>query len=197
VKKYRSSLKLEKIRITALIFIIIIIAASNILFLSGCKNYVSDEDFNSIIARNDIVAEFKMKKNKDHECTVNTHIDPDKEVHYIEIEVRENLSITTGRTSIEPGKYYRLSVVMKNHSSDPLILYSFWEDSVTESRSYTLAGENGNPPISETQEIHKDWVEYAEMFKAIGKEAFFKLSIVSNSGVFFIRSISIEEIAED
>jgi hypothetical protein len=73
-------------------------------------------------------------------------------------------------------------------------LYSFWEDSITLSRSFTLAGENGNPPISETQEINDEWVEFSEIFEARDMESFIRISISSNSGVFFIKSISIKEI---
>ncbi len=201
VKKQNLSGKQGKIRkrIIAIFLIILIsiIALSSLLCLSGCENYVSDEDFNSIITRNDIDAEFKIKKEKNHEYKITSRKDIDNGEDYIEIDVKDNLSITCGRTPIKLNKNYRLSIVMKNLSSDPLLLYSFWEDSITQSRSFTLAGENGNPPTSKTQEIHQEWVTFTEMFQAEEKESFIRISISSNSGVFYIESISIEEITDN
>jgi|GEM_PF-1191147 len=181
----------------ALIALIPIIALSSILCLSGCENYVLDEDFNSIVTKNDIDAEFEIKKEKNNKYKITSYKDIDNGRDYIEIDVKSNLSITCGRIPIEPDKSYRLSIVMKNHSSDPLLLYSFWEDPIKQSRSFTLAGENGNPPISETQEVHQEWVTFTEIFQAEEKESYFKISILSNSGIFYIKSIFIEEITGD
>jgi uncharacterized protein YxeA len=186
----------KRIIATVLIILILIIILASLQCSFGRENYVSDKDFNSIIIKNDIGAEFKIKKEKNYDYKITSYKDTDGE-KYIEINVEDNLSITCNRTPIEPNKNYRLSIVMKNHNSNPLFLYSFWKDSITESRNYTLAGENGNPPISETQEIHQDWVTFTEMFKAEEKESFIRISISSNSGVFYFKSISIEEITDN
>ena len=201
MKKQNLSDKQGKIRkriITIILIVLIpIITLSSLLCFSGCENYVSNEDFNSIVTKNDIDAKFEIKKEKNNEYKITSYKDIDNWKDYIEIDVKDNLSITCGITPIKPNRNYRLSIVMKNHSSDPQLLYSFWEDSITQSRSFTLAGENGNPPTSKTQEIFQEWVTFTEMFQVKEEESFFKISILSNSGVFYIKSISIEETTDN
>jgi hypothetical protein len=165
-----------------------------VLLFSGCENYTPCKELNSLFVKNDLDIEFKVLQNREHKYGLTTLTDNLDDKEYLLIDVENNFSVSSNRVSVTPGKVYKLSIMIKNESADPLVLYSFWKDSITESRYFTLAGENGNPPISETQNINKDWVSYEETFQTQENEKFIMIRIYSNQGVFNIKDISIEEI---
>ena len=165
-----------------------------ILLFSGCENYTSCKEINSLFVKNDLNIEFKVLQNKDYMFKFTTLTDNLDGKNYLLIDVENNFSVSSDRIPITLAKAYKLSITIKNESADPLVLYSFWKDSITESRNFTLAGENGNPPKSETQNINKDWAKYEETFQAQENENFIMVRIYSNQGVFSIKDISIEEI---
>ena len=115
--------------------------------------------------------------------------------HYLKIDVDNKFSIR-GQTDIEIKKKYRLSITLKNINANPVISYSFWKGLKTSVRSYTLAGENGNPPTSKTQEIYDDWITFDEYFEAQEGEDSFMLALFCESGTFYIKEIKIEEVKE-
>jgi len=165
-----------------------------LLLFSGCENYTSSKEINALFVKNDLNIEFKVLQDKDHIYEFTTLTDNLESKNYLLIDVENNFSVSSDRIPITPDKVYKLFITIKNESADPLVLYSFWKDSITESRNFTLAGENGNPPKSETQNINKDWTKYEETFQAQENENFIMMRIYSTQGVFSIKDISIEEI---
>ncbi len=158
------------------------------IFLLGCEKYEPSAEINRLMKKNVLSMELKVKED---DCTIKEATGEDGE--YIEIEVRGEFSLR-GEADIQPGKPYKLSITMKNENADPVVGYSFWTDSITTTRHYTLAGENGNPPVSATQERHSEWITFAETFEAREDEGAFLLTLHCTKGVFLIQDISIEEI---
>jgi len=184
-----------KKQLLSLLPVVLILSIILTLFLfSGCENYNSSEELNMLFGDNDLNIEFKVLEDKEHIYELTISPDDVENKDYLLIDVENNFSASSDRTSITPDKVYKLSVTMKNESADPLILYSFWESFLKETRNFTLAGENGNPPNSATQSINKDWVTHEETFRVQENEKFFMIRVCSNEGVFSIKSISIEEI---
>ncbi|MFC3881139.1 hypothetical protein ACFOSV_13180 [Algoriphagus namhaensis] len=130
------------------------------------------------------------EKNEIHKIS-----EKENQEEYYKIQVGDEFSLR-GKAEIDQGKKYRLSVTMKNETANPLILYSFWSNPKTMVRSSTLAGTNGNPPISRTQEKHEDWVTFSDNFESDEGEKSFMLSLYSESGEFLLKEIKIEEIQE-
>src|SRR4030042_2746641 len=186
--------KMKKQLLNLLPVVLILSIILTLFLFSGCENYNSSEELNMLFGENDLNIEFKVLEDKDHKYEFTISPDGAENKDYLLIDVENNFSASSDRTSITPEKVYKLSVTIKNESADPLVLYSFWEDFLKETRNFTLAGENGNPPNSETQSINEDWVTYEETFKVQENEKFFMIRICSNEGVFSIKSISIEEI---
>jgi hypothetical protein len=171
---------MRKIRILSLLV--------SVLFFYGCENFVTNEKIDSIISRNDLNILLKIDDNNDYQIKEVSDND-----NYLKIDVIDEFTIR-GKTKIEIGKKYKLSITLKNLSASPVILYSFWKDPVTSRRNYTLAGENGNPPISKTQELHTDWTTFYDYFEAKEGEDSFMLTIFCKPGTFHIKDIKIEEV---
>jgi hypothetical protein len=165
-----------------------------IFSFSGCENYTSCEEINSLFIKNDINIEFKVLQNKDYMYKFTTLTDSLDAKNYSLVDVENSFSVSSNRTPIATDKVYKLIITIKNESANPLVLYSFWKDSITETRNFTLAGENGNPPKSETQNINNGWTSFEETFQAQENEKFIMIRIYSNQGIFSIKDISIEEI---
>lgn len=83
---------------------------------------------------------------------------------------------------------------MKNASANPVITYSFWEEPKTSLRQYTLCGENGNPPVSITQDIYEEWTVFEEIVETEEGEDSFMISLHCENGTFYIKDICFEEL---
>ena len=112
----------------------------------------------------------------------------------LEIDVKNKFALSSGEIPVIPGKKYRLSVRMKNHGANPVILYSFWKGNKTQLRNYTFVGENGNPPTSETQKIFSELKTFEEVFETRENEDYIMIRLLSNQGSFALGNIEIEEI---
>jgi len=162
--------------------------------LCGCEGYTASDTIHGIVTKNDLSVEMKVEHGPGHQFTVETCGEEDDEAEScLKISVENEFSLR-GEAKIEPGKKYRISFTLKNESADPLICYSFWKMPVTSKRYFVLAGEDGNPPESKTQQTSGKWVTYSEMFEVQEGEDAFVLSLRSQKGVFYIKEIIIEEI---
>lgn len=164
-----------------------------LLFFS-CENMVSVDEINNLISENDLNIQLKIDDDNDYKIQKVLE-NENNNGHYLRIDVNNKFSIR-GKTNIEIKKKYRLSITLKNINANPVVNYSFWKGLKTSVRSYTLAGENGNPPTSETQEIYNDWVTFNEYFEAQEGEDSFMLSLFCEKGTFYIKDIEIEELKE-
>lgn len=172
----------------AIIFPVILI----FIILSGCENMNSSKEVEDIISRNDLNLELKLDEN--NEFSIDKLVENESaDDSYLKIVVKDKFSMR-GKVDINPDKKYKLSIVLRNDDSDPIITYSYWKGLVTLVRSYTIGGKNGNPPTSRTQEFTKDWQTYEAEIKAAKGENGFMLSLVSNNGTFYIKDIRLEEI---
>ena len=181
LKSKRGYVKISTIGITLL------------LLISSCSEIVENHELTNLITTNDLNLMLTLagdEKNEIHKIS-----EKENQEEYYKIQVIDEFSLR-GKAGIEQGKKYRLSVTMKNESSNPLILYSLWSNPKSMVRSRTLAGTNGNPPNSRTQEKHDDWVTFTDNFESHEEEKFFMLSLYSESGVFLLKEIRIEEIQE-
>lgn len=158
------------------------------MFFLGCEKLKPQAEINRLIKQNDLSMEMKAAGEG---YTIREADGEDGE--YIEIDVQDEFSLR-GEAGIQPGRIYRLSITMKNESADPLVSYSFWTDSMTMTRHYTLAGENDSPPVSATQELSSGWVMFAETFEAHKDEKSFLMTLHCEEGIFCIKELSIEEI---
>ena len=137
---------------------------------------------------------FKLLENNKHNSTITVRNTNTSNEKYITIDVENELSITSDEIYFTSGNTYKLSITIQNDSSDPIVLYSFWKSSVTESRYFVFAGEDKEFPTSETQSIRNEWKTYEELFNTNENEKFMKIRISSNSGIFHIINISIEKV---
>lgn len=160
----------------------------SVMFFYGCNTFVYSDKIDSVISKNDLNILLKIDDNNDYQIKEVSDND-----YYLKIDVIDEFTIR-GKTEIEAGKKYKLSITLKNLSANPVILYSFWKNPVTSKRNFTLAGENGNPPISKTQELHTDWTTFYDYFEAKEGEDSFMLTIFCNSGTFYLKDIKIEEV---
>ena len=154
----------------------------------SCQKKIENNILQDSIKDNDLGIDLRLENDKGIELEEISTGDSG-EVYY-KISVDKEFALR-GKVSIEPNQSYKLSVTMKNESSNPLVLYSFWKGLVTSVRNFTLAGENGNPPVSETQKVSPDWVTFEETFQAQEGEDSFMLSLVSKAGTFYIKEIQI------
>jgi hypothetical protein len=188
MKKIIFSKKPSSIYLIAIIAIIFIIA----FCFAGCEKYEVSDEINEIIIENDLSIEIKVQTT-DNYTIERINSETDEEDFYLQIDVEDAFSLR-GESSITSGNKYKLTVTMKNIDADPLIRYSFWKKPITSLRSYTFGGENGNPPSSETQEIHEDWVTYEETFETMEDEDSLMITLICGKGTFLLKEINIEQI---
>ncbi len=165
-----------------------------VLFLSSCENMVKIDEIQNVITKNDLNLQLKIDVDNDYEIQKVLE-NENSNNYYLKINVANKFTIR-GKTEISSNKRYRLSIILKNVNANPVIMYSFWKGLKTSVRNYTLAGENGNPPTSKTQEIYNDWVTFDEYFEAQEGEDSFMLTLFCESGIFYIKEIKIEEVKE-
>ncbi len=165
-----------------------------VLLFFSCENRVRIDEIENVISKNDLNIQLKIDVDNDFEIQKVLE-NKNSNSLYLKIDVDNKFSIR-GKTEIEIKKKYRLSITLKNINANPVINYSFWKGLKTSVRSYTLAGENGNPPTSKTQDIYNDWVTFDEYFEAEEGEDSFMLSLFCESGTFYIKEIKIEEVKE-
>ena len=165
-----------------------IIYLATLLIIMGCEQMHGSNELDSIMSNNNLNIELKVDTSNEYE--IENIADEDTGEKYLKITVIDEFSLR-GKAEILTGNTYNLSVTLKNTDANPLIMYSTWKGLKTLSRSFTLAGTNGNPPISETQNLHNDWITYNETFIAEEGEESFMLSIYSKQGTFYIKDISI------
>lgn len=165
-----------------------------VLFFSSCENMVRIDEIENVITKNDLNIQLKIDVDNDYEIQKVLE-NENSNNYYLKINVANKFTIR-GKTEISVNKKYRLSIILKNVNANPVIMYSFWKGLKTSVRNYALAGENGNPPISKTQEIYNDWVTFDEYFEAQEGEDFFMLTLFCESGIFYIKEIKIEEVNE-
>ena len=165
-----------------------------VLFFFSCENRVRIDEIDNVISKNDLNIQLKIDVDNDFEIQ-NVSENENSNSQYLKIDVDNKFSIR-GKTDIEIKKKYRLSITLKNINANPVIMFSFWKGLKTSVRNYTLAGENGNPPTSKTQDIYNDWVTFDDLFEAQEGEDSFMLTLYCESGTFYIKDIKIEEIKE-
>lgn len=163
-----------------------------VLFFSSCENMVRINEIENVITKNDLNIQLKIDVDNDYEIQKVLE-NENSNNYYLKINVANKFTIR-GKTEISANKKYRLSIILKNVNANPVIMYSFWKGLKTSVRNYTLAGENGNPPISKTQDIYNDWVTFGEYFEAQEGEDSFMLTLFCESGTFYIKEIKIEEV---
>ena len=113
--------------------------------------------------------------------------------YYLKIDVTDTYSLR-GEAAITHGDKYKLSFTLKNINASPVVNYSFWQKPKTSLRHYTFKGENGNPPTSETQVFHDNWIAFEETFETREGEDSFLLTLHSGEGTFYIKDINIERV---
>jgi hypothetical protein len=151
---------------------------------------------NSVIIKRDLQLSFKVLDDNKHKYEIRKIADnksPNRSC--VEIKVKNRFSLSTGEIPIIPGKKYKLSLTLKNHDANPVLLYYFSRKPKTLTRNYTLAGKNGNPPSSETQKVISDWKTFEEYFDTRENEDSLMIRLFSDSGTFSIATISIEDIS--
>jgi len=171
-----------------------VVLFSAVLFLFACENRTSVDEIEEIISINDLNIQLKVDTDNDYEITKVLGSENSNH-HYLKIDVHNKFSLR-GKTDIEINRKYRLSITLKNLNANPLVMYSFWKGLKTSVRSHTLAGENGNPPTSKTQDISNDWVTFDELIEAQDGEDSFMLSLFCERGTFYIKELKIEEVKE-
>ncbi|MBN2240589.1 MAG: hypothetical protein JW712_12515 [Dehalococcoidales bacterium] len=163
-----------------------------IFVVTGCnEKYVNSDELNNLVKDNDLGIQLRIEEN--HGGFVLKEVGESEGGPGLKIDVSDEFSFR-GEAEIIPGNRYRLSITMKNTDSDPVICYSFWKKPVTSLRHYTLCGEDGNPPVSETQACHDDWATFEETFETREGEDSFMLTLHSGKGTFFIKEIKIVRI---
>ncbi|MBF4983452.1 hypothetical protein FNJ87_03585 [Nonlabens mediterrranea] len=171
--------------------ILVFIVAS---LLTSCENMIKSDEIDNVISKNDI--DIDLKIDADNEYQIQELLETEnRDIYYLKIDVDDEFSIR-GKADIEIGKKYKLSVTLKNISANPVIVYSFWKGHKTSTRNYTLAGKNGNPPKSITQDIYSEWATFDEYFEGQEGEDSFMIALISSNGTFYIKEIFIEEIKE-
>jgi len=159
-------------------------------FFYGCEKYAESTDINGLFRKNDLSLKMKIR---DDAGGYTIEKIPDGNDSCLKIDVHDEFSLR-GEAPTVPGNTYKISVTMKNIDADPVILYSFWKKPVTSLRNYTLQGENGNPPSSDTQEFYDTWTTFEETFETQEGEDSFLLTLLSHKGIFYIKEINIELI---
>lgn len=170
---------------------LLILLLTAILPVSGCEKFTESGEINGLIKTNDF--SIKMKSGGNLDDFSFERVSEDSSNYFLKIDVKDTFSLR-GEAAIMPGEKYRLFFTMRNTDADPVISYSFWKKPKTSLRHYTFRGENGNPPVSETQEVYNDWTTFDETFEAREGEDSFMLTLHSGKGVFYIREIGIAQI---
>lgn len=177
-------------KISKFIFLTIFIVLAMLIFC-GCEKYTESDEINGLIKKNDL--SINVKVGDDSSGYNIEKIYESSDDYCLKISVKDTYSLR-GEAAIIPGEKYRLSFTLKNISADPVINYSFWQKPKTSLRHYTLRGENGNPPSSETQEFYDEWMTFEETVEACEGEDSFLLTLHSSNGTFYIKEINIQHI---
>ena len=166
-----------------LTFIVIFLVPAMLLF-GGCENYTESQEINGLIKKNDLSINMKVEDDSNGFSIDKIYESGDN--YYLNIDVVDTYSLR-GEAAIKSGGKYKLSFTLKNIDADPVINYSFWKKPITSLRHFTLKGENGNPPSSETQELYDDWTIFEESFIVREGEDSFMLTLCSEEDTFCIR----------
>jgi hypothetical protein len=161
-------------------------------FSISCESMVRMDEIDEVMSKNDLNIILKVDAGNDYELKKIFEKDT-IDGSYLKIDVVNSFAIR-GKTEIDCSKKYRLSITLQNENANPVITYSYWKGRLTSVRNFTVAGKNGNPPTSKTQEVHDDWVTFYEIIDAQEGEDGFMLSIFCQSGTFYLKNINIEEI---
>ena len=161
------------------------------LLISGCEKYTESDEINGLIKKNDLSINMKVEDDS-NSFTIEKIYESDDD-YCLKIDVTDTYSLR-GEAAIKSGDKYKLSFIMKNTDADPVICYSFWKKPKTQLRHYTLKGENGNPPSSDTQELYDNWMTFEETFETCEGEDSFMLTLHSGEGTFYIKEINIEHV---
>lgn len=164
-----------------------------ILITSSCEKMVKVDEINSVISKNDLGIELKVNIDQGNE--IQRISENEKSDNYLKIIVADEFSLR-GKAKIEVNKKYKLSITLKNINANPVMMYSFWKGLKTSVRTFTVAGENGNPPISETQKKHSQWITFDEYFQAQEGEDSLMIVLFSKKGTFYLKDIKIEQVME-
>lgn len=156
----------------------------------SCKQKTETNEIEKIITVNALDISLRAENDKGYE--IQSIPGDDGTVDHLRITVSDEYA-ARGKTSIKLNKPYKLSVTLKNEDANPLVLYSFWKGPVTSVRSFAMAGKMGNPPSSETQKKHTDWVTFEQIIEAREGEDSFMLTILSQKGTFYLKEVKIEE----
>ena len=165
-----------------------------LLLLCSCEHYVENELMNRVISGNDLAVSFSVLEDGEHVYTMLPARDDSTGTDYLQIMVENEFSISTGRAPISPGKRYEFSFTLRNHSANPVVLSSFWSGLSTTTRQNVLSGENGNPPVSQTQDIYTEWKTFSEIFEVEEGEKYLMIRVYSQEGAFYVRDVSITEL---
>ena len=164
-----------------------------ILIFFSCEKMVKTDEIEDIISKNDLGIELKINTKKKYEIQkISKNENGD---NFLKIIVADEFLIR-GKAKIKTNKKYKLSITLMNSNANPVVMYSFWKGLKTNVRSFALAGENKNPPISDTQKKHSNWITYSEAVQAKKEEDSFMIVIYSKKGTFYLKDIKIEEILE-
>jgi hypothetical protein len=179
---------MKKLKLTFLLISLVLL----VLPFSGCEKYSQSDEINGLIEKNDL--SLVMKTGDNSGVNVEKVYDGDKD-YYLKIKISDAYSLR-GEAAIKPGEKFTLSFKLKNIDADPIINYSFWKKPITSLRHYTLKGENGNPPSSDTQEFYDEWTTFEENFETREGEDSFMLTLHSGTGTFFIKEINIVRVQQ-
>ncbi|WP_298371020.1 hypothetical protein [uncultured Lutibacter sp.] len=164
-----------------------------VLIIFSCEKMVKTDEIADVITENDLDIELKIDTQNDYEIQ---RISKNEENNnYLKIIVADEFYLR-GKAKIKTNQKYKLSVTLKNNNANPVVLYSFWKGLKTSKRSFTLAGKNENPPTSETQKTHSDWITFEESFQAQKDEDSFMIVIFSRKGIFYLKDIKIEQVMD-
>ena len=163
--------------------------------LFGCENYVESDVINECISKNDLGIKFKVLVNNEYQYSTEKLIENNPKSHTpIRIKIENKFLISSGLVPVNEGKKYKLRMILSENSAEPILLYSFWESSITQLRYRTFNGKNGNPPKSITQESFSESKIFEEIFNINKNENFLMLRLFCERGEVTINDLSIEEI---
>lgn len=172
----------------------ILLVCFYLVLCCGCENYVVCDLMNRVISNNDLSVNFSVLEDSKHVYTMEPVHDDSTGNEYLKIRVENAFSLSTGRAPISPGKRYEFSFTLRNHSANPVVLSSFWSGLSTTTRQNVLSGENGNPPVSQTQDIYTEWKTFSEIFEVEEGEKYLMIRVYSQEGAFYVRDVSITEL---
>lgn len=174
---------------------LIIISLFIIPIFFGCENYIESDVINECFSKNDLDIKFKTLSDSEHQFEIEVlKSENSNYFNPIKIKVENKFKISSGKISVVEGEKYKLRLVLRDNSANPLLFYSFWESSITELRYRTFNGENGNPPQSKTQEFFNETRIFEEIFTINKNENFIIIRLFCEKGEVTINEISIEEM---